>query len=88
MTGLPAAGKTTIATALEQHLVCGRQAAYLLDGDQLRRRLSADLGFSQRHRSEHARRVNQVALLLVDAGVIAICVLIVLCAIDRSEFRL
>lgn len=76
MTGLSASGKSTIAVAVEQALVERRRASYLLDGDNLRHGINADLGFSPDDRQENVRRVGEVALLLADAGVCAVAPLI------------
>ncbi len=59
-TGLSAAGKSTIATALEQHLLRLGRAAYRLDGDNVRFGLCRDLGFSEHDRRENIRRVAEV----------------------------
>ncbi len=76
LTGLPASGKSTLAKALEEHLIgCGR-IAYRLDGDNLRHGLCGDLGFSAEDREENVRRTAQVARLLADAGVVAIVALV------------
>ncbi len=87
LTGLPASGKSTIAVALERRLVDGGQAAYLLDGDNIRQGLSDDLGFAPGDRAEHIRRVGQVARLFADAGVIAVVSLISPLAADRQQLR-
>ncbi|MFZ1996417.1 MAG: adenylyl-sulfate kinase [Solirubrobacteraceae bacterium] len=76
LTGLPASGKSTIAVALERHLVSAGQAAYLLDGDNIRHGLSDDLGFAPGDRAENVRRVGQVARLFADAGVVAVVSLV------------
>ena len=72
LTGLPAAGKSTIANALEKRLFAAGHHTYLLDGDDIRLGLNKDLGFSEADRNENIRRVSEVARLLVDAGLIAI----------------
>jgi bifunctional enzyme CysN/CysC len=87
LTGLPAAGKTTIAVELERRLVDGGQSAYLLDGDNIRHGLSEDLGFSPGDRSEHIRRVGHVARLMADAGTIALVAMISPVAEDRAQLR-
>ena len=59
-TGLSASGKSTIAIALEQHLLRLGLAAYRLDGDNVRFGLNKDLGFSEKDRSENIRRIAEV----------------------------
>jgi len=76
LTGLSGAGKSTLATCLEDELHQSGIRTYLLDGDNVRHGLSADLGFSDRDRSEHIRRVAQVSKLFVDAGVVVLTALI------------
>jgi bifunctional enzyme CysN/CysC len=76
LTGLPASGKSTIAVALERQLVAAGQAAYLLDGDNIRHGLSDDLGFAPGDRAENVRRVGQVARLFADAGIVAVVSLV------------
>jgi bifunctional enzyme CysN/CysC len=71
-TGLPGAGKSTIANLLEKKLHgLGRQT-YLLDGDNVRHGLNKDLGFTDADRVENIRRVAEVATLMVDAGLIVL----------------
>jgi bifunctional enzyme CysN/CysC len=87
LTGLSASGKSTIAVALERRLVESGQSAYLLDGDNIRHGLSEDLGFTGADRTEHIRRVGQVARLMADAGTIAVVSLISPLAADREHLR-
>ena len=87
LTGLPASGKSTIAVALERQLVSSGQAAYLLDGDNIRHGLSDDLGFAPGDRAENVRRVGQVARLFADAGVVAVVSLVSPLRSDREVPR-
>jgi adenylylsulfate kinase len=59
-TGLSASGKSTIATALEQHLLKLGLQTYRLDGDNVRFGLNKDLGFSPKDREENIRRIAEV----------------------------
>ena len=86
-TGLPSSGKSTIAGAVEEQLVSRGRSAYLLDGDNLRHGLNGDLGFSAADRSENVRRAGHVALLLADAGVVALVSLISPYVADRERAR-
>ena len=71
-TGLPAAGKSTIANLLERRLYAMDRHTYLLDGDNVRHGLNKDLGFTEIDRVENIRRVAEVARLMVDAGLIVL----------------
>jgi bifunctional enzyme CysN/CysC len=87
LTGLSGAGKTTVAEAIEEQLTREGRWTYCLDGDELRRGLSSDLGFSSEDRSENVRRAAEVALLLADAGAVAIVALMSPSALDRARAR-
>ncbi len=87
LTGLPASGKSTIAVALERALVESGQAAYLLDGDNIRHGLNDDLSFRPGDRAENIRRVGHVARLFADAGVVAVVSLVSPLAADRRVPR-
>jgi bifunctional enzyme CysN/CysC len=76
MTGLSGAGKSTIANILEQKMFELGIHAYVLDGDNLRRGLNQDLGFTVEDRVENVRRVAEVAKLMADAGIVVIVALI------------
>jgi bifunctional enzyme CysN/CysC len=65
-----------VAVEVERELVASGRAAYLLDGDNLRHGLNADLGFSAEDRDENVRRVGEVAALFADAGVVALVPLV------------
>jgi len=71
-TGLSGSGKSTIANALAELLHQAGAAHYMLDGDNLRHGLNADLGFSEADRTENVRRVGEVARLVADAGLVAL----------------
>ncbi|KAF3051460.1 Adenylyl-sulfate kinase [Didymella keratinophila] len=86
-TGLSASGKSTIATALEQHLLHLGFAAYRLDGDNVRFGLNKDLGFSEKDRNENIRRIAEVAKLFADSSTIAITSFISPFAADRATAR-
>ena len=83
-TGLPAAGKSTLASAVEERLVEGGRSAFLLDGDNLRHGLNGDLGFDEPARSENVRRTAHVARLLAESGSIALVSLVSPYAADRE----
>ncbi len=83
-TGLPAAGKSTLASAVEECLVEGGSPAFLLDGDNLRHGLNGDLGFDEGARSENVRRTAHVARLLAESGSIALVSLVSPYAADRE----
>jgi bifunctional enzyme CysN/CysC len=72
LTGLSGAGKSTLANLLEAALHERGHHTYLLDGDNVRHGLNADLGFTDADRVENVRRVAEVARLMVDAGLIVI----------------
>ncbi len=76
LTGLSGSGKSTIAKMLERRLLEAGRMAYILDGDNIRHGLSADLGFSEDNRAENIRRIGEVAALFADAGVVAIAAFI------------
>ena len=70
LTGLTGSGKTTIAYALERQLFDEGRAVVVLDGQNMRRGISHDLGFTADERSENLRRSAEVAKLFNDAGII------------------
>ncbi|WP_206956677.1 adenylyl-sulfate kinase [Trinickia acidisoli] len=87
LTGLSGAGKSTLAYALEAHLIGEHHACCVLDGDNLRHGINADLGFTQAERRENMRRVAQVARLMNDAGLIVIAALVSPFDADRALAR-
>ncbi|MGI8411555.1 MAG: adenylyl-sulfate kinase [Solirubrobacteraceae bacterium] len=87
LTGLPAAGKTTLAHAVERDLARTGRVACVLDSHVLRSGLSSDLGLSRGDRAEQARRTAHVAALVSKAGVVAIVALVSPYAYDRRRAR-
>lgn len=67
-TGLSGSGKSSVAMLVERKLLEKGISAYVLDGDNLRHGLNADLGFSMADRAENLRRLSHVATLLADCG--------------------
>ncbi|MEI9804977.1 MAG: sulfate adenylyltransferase subunit CysN [Pseudolabrys sp.] len=72
-TGLPGAGKSTIANVVEAGLHARGIHTIMLDGDNIRHGLNKDLGFTEPDRVENIRRVGEVAKLMVEAGLVVIC---------------
>jgi len=87
MTGLSGSGKSTIAVAIEHTLVSSGRAAFMLDGDNLRHGLNADLGFSEEDRNENVRRVGEVAKILAESGTVAIASLVSPYQAERDRVR-
>ncbi|MFQ6089361.1 MAG: adenylyl-sulfate kinase [Candidatus Methanofastidiosia archaeon] len=81
LTGNPASGKTTIAKNLEKILRKRGLRVEVFDGDEVRRNLSSDLGFSKKDRERHAKRVTYIAKLLSRNEV---CVIVALISPYRS----
>ncbi|MHB8670536.1 MAG: adenylyl-sulfate kinase [Acidimicrobiales bacterium] len=86
-TGLPSAGKTTIARALEKRLLADGRPVEVLDGDVVRTHLSKGLGFSKEDRDENIRRIGWVAALLARNGVVVLCSVISPYREIRDEVR-
>jgi len=87
LTGLSAAGKSTIAAELERVLFRNGCQALVLDGDRMRLGLCRDLGFSPKDRQENIRRVGEVARLFAAAGFICITAFISPYRADRGVAR-
>ena len=87
LTGLSGAGKSTIARALETELFRLGMHTYVLDGDNLRHGLNANLGFAPEDRAENIRRVSEVAKLMADAGTVVITSFISPYRNDRARAR-
>jgi bifunctional enzyme CysN/CysC len=86
-TGLPSAGKSTIANLVENALHTRGIHTYMLDGDNVRLGLNRDLGFTQADRVENIRRVGEVAKLFVDAGTLVLCSFISPFSAERQMVR-
>ena len=86
-TGLSGAGKSTIAMEVERRLFQKGYLVYVLDGDNVRNGLNANLGFSPEDRAENIRRIGEVAALFADAGMIAITAFISPYRADRQRAR-
>lgn len=71
-TGLPSSGKSTLAKSVAEELRAHGHQVEILDGDEVRQRLTKDLGFSKADRDENIRRIGYVAKLLSRNGVVAI----------------
>jgi adenylylsulfate kinase len=87
LTGLPSAGKTTIARAVEKRLLDEGHKVEVLDGDVVRTHLTKGLGFSRDDRDENVRRIGFVADLLSRNGVIVLCSVISPYRAVRDELR-
>ena len=86
-TGLSGAGKSTLAHALEEQLHNYGARTYVLDGDNVRKRLCKDLGFSETDRVENIRRIGEVSRLMMDAGLIVMTAFISPFRRDRRIVR-
>jgi len=87
MTGLSGSGKSTLGFFLEQHLFRKGYQVYVLDGDNIRHGLCADLGFSPEDRVENIRRVGNAAALFARAGFLVITAFISPYRSDRDRIR-
>jgi adenylyl-sulfate kinase len=87
LTGLSGAGKSTIAYELELQLHAAGVHTYVLDGDNLRHGLNADLGFTPAERARNVKRTAQVAQLMVNAGLVVIVAMISPYRQDRIQAR-
>lgn len=87
LTGLSGSGKSTLALELERRLFERGYQVYVLDGDNIRHGLNADLGFSPEERSENIRRIGEVAALFSRAGFIALTAFISPYRSDRERAR-
>ncbi|WP_052863997.1 adenylyl-sulfate kinase [Streptomyces niger] len=87
LTGLPSAGKSTIAVRLAERLRAEGHRVQVLDGDEVRAALSAELGFSKEDRDTNVRRIGYVAGLLAEHGVTVLVPVIAPYAVSRAAVR-
>jgi adenylyl-sulfate kinase len=87
LTGLSGSGKSTLASRLRHRLTSSGYPSHVLDGDNVRRRLNRDLGFSPADRAENIRRISEVARLFNEAGLIVISAFISPYRVDRASAR-
>lgn len=86
-TGLSGSGKSTLAHAVEEALHQRGCRTFVLDGDNVRHGLCADLGFSSKDRVENIRRIGEVTKLFMEAGVIVLTAFISPYRVDRERVR-
>ncbi|AWK90277.1 adenylyl-sulfate kinase [Azospirillum thermophilum] len=86
-TGLPGAGKSTVANRVERRLHALGHHTMLLDGDNVRLGLNRDLGFTDADRVENIRRAGEVARLMTEAGLIVLCAFIAPFRAEREMVR-
>jgi bifunctional enzyme CysN/CysC len=86
-TGLSGSGKSTVADAVATALLKRRRAVYVLDGDNVRHGLNADLGFAAADRAENVRRIGEVARLMADAGLVVLVPVVSPYRADRDRVR-
>lgn len=87
ITGLSGAGKSTLANSLEYFLFKKNVKTYTLDGDNIRKGINKDLGFSPEDRSENNRRVGEIANLFIDAGIVVLAAIIAPYKKDREIIK-
>ena len=87
LTGLSGSGKSTLAMEVENRLFKRGWQVYVLDGDNVRRGLNANLGFTPDDRAENIRRVGEVAALFAEAGFIVVTAFISPYQADRDRAR-
>lgn len=85
--GLPFAGKTTLARAVGERLRAGGRDIEVLDGDEVRKMFSPELGFSRKDREMHARRVSYVARMLSRHGIVVLVAMITPYETSRQAAR-
>ena len=86
-TGLSGSGKSTLANMVEKKLFGNGVHTYTLDGDNIRKGLNNNLGFSKEDRRENLRRISEVAKLFVDSGTVVIASFISPLKADRDVVK-
>src|SRR5690606_11424251 len=86
-TGLSGSGKSTLSGLLEQELFRRNTHTYLLDGDNVRKGLNKDQGFSRECRTENIRRIGEAARLMLDAGLVVLAAFVSPIRKDRETVR-
>ncbi|MDC3257908.1 adenylyl-sulfate kinase [Flavobacteriales bacterium] len=86
-TGLSGSGKSTIANLVEIELHNKRINTYLLDGDNIRKRINNDLTFTSEDRTENIRRIAEISNLFIDAGIVVLGSFISPYRIDRENIK-
>jgi len=86
-TGLSGSGKSTIANAVEHSLHEQNIRTYVLDGDNIRRGINRNLGFSPEDRSENNRRIGEISKLFIDAGCVVLAAFVAPYAKDRALIK-
>ena len=86
-TGLSGAGKSTLAHSVEEKLHQNGYRTFVLDGDNVRHGLCADLSFSDEDRKENIRRIGHMAMLYVEAGIVVLTAFISPFRADRRNVR-
>ena len=86
-TGLSGAGKSTLAHTVEEKLHQNGFRTFVLDGDNVRHGLCADLGFSEEDRKENIRRIGHMSMLYVEAGIVVLTAFISPFRADRDNVR-
>ncbi|EGF97729.1 uncharacterized protein MELLADRAFT_84506 [Melampsora larici-populina 98AG31] len=86
-TGLSGSGKSTLSTKLEEILLKSNKRAFVLDGDNIRKGLNSDLGFTNQDRKENIRRISEVSKLFNQSGIIVLVAFISPFIDDRRLVR-
>lgn len=86
-TGLSGSGKSTLANALEEKLFEDEIRTYVLDGDNVRRGINKNLGFSPEDRSENNRRIGEISKLFIDGGLVVLAAFVAPYKIDREFIK-